>query len=325
MKKYKRIIFFRTDMLGDTLLNLPTIDALKNAYPVCHITLVCHPSLAQFLEGYPSIDRFLPFEAGRRKARFTEWRLLLSQVKRGEFDLAVISNARKDFHLIAFLAGIKRRIGYGRKWGFLLTDRLNDRKFLGAQHEILANLELIKPLGIRDMDPQFRLPESIQDSESADRILSAEGIQKSDRLVLIHPFSSDPRKCWAMNNFVELVQKIKMNAQVKIAVIGSDSEKSSASELAKKSDVINLCGKTNLRALCSVIRKAILLIGHDSGPVHLAAGVGTPTVSLFTKFHGGPNPERWKPWGSGHTVIQKVLGELTVDEVWNEARLKLRP
>ena len=324
MVPYKRIIFFRTDMLGDTLLNLPTLDALKNAYPASHITLVCHPSLAQFLEGYPSIDRFLPFEAGRRKALFKEWRLLLSQVKRGEFDLAIVSNARKDFHLITFLAGIKRRIGYARKWGFLLTDPLKDDKFLGTRHEIEANLNLVKPLGIRTNDPNFTLPESVQDQEEADKILNAEGIKQGMRFILIHPFSSDSRKCWSVGNFEELIKKIKLNTKLAIAVIGSENEKNRATELIKNNEIINLCGKTNLRTLCGIIRRSILLIGHDSGPMHIASGVGTPTVSLCAKFPGGPNPDRWRPWGSGHTVIHGVLKDLTADEVWKEVWLKLK-
>lgn len=323
MSQYKRILFFRTDMLGDTLLNLPVLDALKSAYTESHITFACHPTLAEFLEGYPAIDRFLPFEAGRRRARFSECRTLFSQIKRGNFDLAIVSNSRKDFHLITRLANIPRRIGYGRKWGILLTDRLEDKKFLGQKHEIESNLELLTPLGIRVREPLFELPSPIQDVNGAERLLAGERVSAAHPLVLLHPFSSDPRKCWSMENFMNLIKRIKENLKVDIAIVGTEGERAGAEELITRTKltVINLAGKTNLRTLCGVIRKSTLLIGHDSGPMHMAAGVGTPTVSLFAKFPGGPNPVRWRPWGTGHVVIHKNLNDLTVEEVWRHVTL----
>ncbi len=326
MTQYKRILFFRTDMLGDTLLNLPVLDALKHAYPESHITFVCHPSLAEFLEGYPAIDRFLPFEAGRRKAGFSECRMLLSQIKRGNFDLAIVSNSRKDFHLVTRLANIPRRIGYGRKWGILLTDRLDDKKFMSQKHEIESNLELLTPLGIQVRDPSFELPGSVQDLHEAECLLASEKLSTGNPLVLLHPFSSDLRKCWPIENFVNLIKKIKENVKVDMAVIGSEGERNSAHELISKTklNIVNLSGKTNLRTLCAVIRKSVLLIGHDSGPMHMAAGVGTPTVSIFAKFSGGPNPVRWRPWGTGHVVIHKDLKDLTVDELWRSVESKLK-
>lgn len=312
-------------MLGDTILNLPVIDALKNLYADCHITLVCHPSLVDFLDGHPAIDRFIPWEAGRRKASLTEFRSLLAQVKRGGFELAIISNARKDLHLITFLSGIQRRIGYRRKWGFLLTDALDDRKFLGQKHEIESNLALLSPLGIRLDAPVFTIPGALQDMRSAEELLLREQIASNSSFIILHPLSTDPRKCWTAENFAKLMDAIKKNAHVEIVLIGSKEESTFADALIARSShrIYNLAGKTSLKSLCGVIRKSLLLIGHDSGPMHLAAGVGTPTVSIFAKFPGGPDPRRWKPWGEGHTLLHEALDKLSADEVWQHVCLKL--
>src|SRR3989338_6613281 len=126
-----RIVFFRTDMLGDTLLNLPALDRLKQAYPLAEITLVCPPSLIELLSTYSSINKFIPYDAGRRKARWREMWNLYTQLRKRRFDAAVVSNSRKDFHMLTWLAGIPRRVGYARKWGFFLTDRIADRKAEG--------------------------------------------------------------------------------------------------------------------------------------------------------------------------------------------------
>lgn len=314
-------------MLGDTLLNVPALDCLKRAYPSVEITLVCHPSLIELLSTYPSIHKFISYNAGRRKARWREMLNLYTQLRERRFDAAVVSNSRKDFHMLTWLAGIPRRIGYARKWGFFLTDRVADRKSEGRKHEIVYNIDLLIPLiGLNRTEPVFHLPVSKENRAAASALFTGAGVAEDEKILAVHPFSSDSRKCWDPSKFIQLLNGLQQDFSMRAIIIGLANEWDASERIrsAVGGQVVNLAGKTTLGVLSAVLEKAVLLIGHDSGPMHLAAAVGVPTLSLFAKFPDGPNPVRWRPWGVGHTVIHDDLPSLGAAPVLDAARELLK-
>jgi len=100
-------------------------------------------------------------------------------------------------------------------------------------------------------------------------------------------------------------------------VIGGTEEQARAVEVMSKggNQTLNVVGRLSLRALAALLQKAHVVVSNDSGPMHLAAAVGTPVVALFGTEDPGSHPKRWGPWGAGHTVIHKPLEQITVDEV----------
>jgi ADP-heptose:LPS heptosyltransferase len=99
---------------------------------------------------------------------------------------------------------------------------------------------------------------------------------------------------------------------------------SSKDILAGDEGVINLINKTSLPELSAVLKRASLLVSGDSGPIHLAAAVGTPVVALFRNDLPGKTAKRWGPWGEGHIIIEKnKLEDISVDEVLNAVRRKI--
>lgn len=319
----KRILLVRTDRLGETVLNLPVAAALKQAFARAAVTWMANPTLMELVQGAPGVDRVLAYggEGGgpwwrRAVSLATSWRS-------EQFDVAVISNATKECHVAAWLAGIPVRVGYDRKWGWLLTHRLEDRRALGERHEVEYNMQLLAALGVTGPTlPVLHLPVSNEAEGRLDRIIQACGLTSRDRIVAVHPWTSNPRKQWPAERFQALVSRLEGLAGVRTVLVGGPETAARAHEVMplSPSTVINLVGRLSLPELAACLARARLLISNDSGPMHVAAAVGTLVVVLFGTADAGSHPRRWGPWGSGHTVIHKPLEQISVDEVFSAAQ-----
>lgn len=315
-----RLLFVRTDRLGETMLNLPAVHALRQAIPEARLLFMVGPPIYELLAHHPDVDEVIP--EPRLQGRWWRRAYRLSRVWQSwRLDTVVISNPKKDYHVAAWLAGIPRRVGYDCKWGRLLTDRLPDRKALGDCHEVEYNLELLQPLGIPlPSVPVLRCPVSVDHHTEIMDMLKAWRIQETDRLVAVHPWTSAPRKQWPVERFRQLLDGLRARGLVTV-VIGGEEERHQASALLRDSEpnVIDAVGRLSLPQLAALLSRVRVLVSNDSGPVHLAAAVGTPTVVLFGAGQPATGSVRWGPWGAGHTVIEKPLGAITAEEVLTAA------
>lgn len=308
----KNILVVRNDRFGEFLLIVPALRALKERFPQSRITIVVNPKVVELADAIEYVDDTIIWE--EKKHPFKEVVEFSGLIRGREFDLVVIFNPSKEFNLISFLARIPVRVGYSRKWGFLLTHKMKDEKDKARAHEVYYNLELVALIGATTKDRSLAL--KVADTDLL-------GGVKGSNIVVIHPWTSDPVKQWPLSRFEELIRKL---VGLDIVVIGGKEE------LLKNRDFfsrlqevcINLTGKTNLIELAEVLKKAKLLVSGDSGPVHLAAAVGTPVIALFRNDLPGKTAKRWGPWGEGHVVIEKdKLEDITVDEVFKKVREKL--
>ena len=320
----RRILFVRTDRLGETLLNLPTLAALKAACSDATVTMLAAQTLAPLLRGAPDIiDNILC--APRASGGWLPEAIATARLLRPHrFDVAIVSNPKKSLHLAVWLAGIPCRIGYDRKWGWLLTHRVPDRTGRGQRHEVDCNLDLIRALGHDVTAGVCSLSVSSSEERWVERLLAQQGIDDGATLIAVHPFSSTPQKQWGRESFVELMRQLSCAGRATVVVIGeaaaADIEGFESSGVA----VINLVNRLTLPQLAALLRRVQLLISVDSGPVHLAAAVGTPTVVLFGTTDPARGPVRWAPWGTGHCVIHKAsLEAITVTEVVQAAQQQL--
>lgn len=321
----RRILFIRTDRLGETLLNLPAMAALKAACPDASLTLLVHPTLQPLLEGFPGVDRILVEPPSAKPSWWCHAFRLARILKPARFDLALISNPKKALHLAVWLSGIPRRVGYDRKWGWLLTDRLPDRKALGDRHEVDYNFDLIRALGLPAAAPQWQLPKFEAEQAKVIRALQRQGISSSEPFVVVHPWTSNPVKQWPLARFGQLVRALWQMLGVRTVIIGGEESIAQApAVLPPGVPTANLVGQLTLRQLVGLLQRAALLISSDSGPVHLAAAAKSKTVVLFGTTTPATGPTRWGPWGMGHIVIWKPSMELiTVDEVLAAVRHQL--
>ncbi|MFC1631062.1 glycosyltransferase family 9 protein [Candidatus Omnitrophota bacterium] len=306
--KIKKILVVRTDRMGDVLLNVPAIRALKQSFS-CVIVALVNPEIKELLSGVPEIDQIYAFNEQQWNKNLLFKLIFLRQLRRMNCDLAVILNPSKRFHILTLLAGISLRLGYDRKWGCLLTHKIEDQKFKGAQHEVEYNLDLVRSIGADTQDKSISLKVEKQDREVVSDLLSKQGVTDGEKIVVLHPHSSNPAKCWPRENFVILCDQLQEQG-LKVAIIGGVEQRKAARKLAAlaKYPPINLSGKLSLKQLAAFFQRSSLLVSNDSGPVHVAAAAGAPTVVIFGRNLPGVSPRRWGPWGSGHLILHKDPG-----------------
>ena len=311
-----RILFVRTDRLGETVLNLPAAHALRQVMPRAHVILMVGAAVHELLVNHPGVDEVIaePAWAGPWWQRAFH----LSRLWRSwRIETVIVSNPKKEYHLAAWVAGIPHRVGYDCKWSALLTHRLPDRKALGGRHEVESNLDLVRLLGLPVSIPQWQWPSFAREQEEVFGLLAAQGINRSDPWIVIHPWTSHPAKQWPLPRYRGVIRAMSRDRSIGIVVIGGPEERARVQAVLPKGlPVADLVGRLTLRQLAALLQHARLLVSNDSGPVHLAAAMGTPTVVLFGTSDPATGPARWGPWGQGHTVIcQPRLEQIDVDEV----------
>ncbi len=313
-QQVKNILVVRNDRFGEFLLNIPALRALKETFINARIISVVNPGVKELAESVPFIDEVIAW--GREKHSLYEKAGLISLLRAKNIDMAVMLNPSKEFNVFTFLAGIPVRAGYNRKWGFLLTHKIEDRKYLGQKHEIEYNLELAGAVGAKTGD----LSLSLEIDEAAAESFGLKGIN----LLALHPWTSDPIKQWPAENFRGLTDRLIRELGIKIIVVGGKEEFTKSLEFCRdfnKDSLLNLTGKTTLKQLAAVLKRCRLLISGDSGPVHLASCAGIPAVAIFRSDMAGKSALRWGPRSQGSVVLQKdSLEQITVDEVFKMAK-----
>jgi len=307
---FKRILIVRTDRIGDVLLSTPVIKTLRDNYPQAYIAMMVNPYAKDIVEGNPYLDEVIVYDKGSlHKNWFNSARFAL-RLKRKKFDLSIILHPTNRIHLITFFAGIPKRIGYDLKAGFLLTDKIKHTKQLGEKHELEYNLDLVRYLGIKPQDKDLYIPKNPGAERWAEELLLQERISPQDKLLAIHPGASCPSKLWPNANFSELADRLVDKYGFKVLVLAGPKDMQKAETVVKnmRHPAINLGGKTSVLQLASILRRCILFISNDSGPVHVSSAVGTPVISLFGRAQKGLSPKRWGPLGQKSRFLHKEVG-----------------
>ncbi|RJO64040.1 MAG: glycosyltransferase family 9 protein [Candidatus Omnitrophota bacterium] len=316
-KQVKNILVVRNDRFGEFLLNIPALRALKETFPRAAITVVIDPYVKELARGIEYIDAVIEWK--KQKHAFMHKLKLIRLLRKKKIEIAVILNPSKEFNLIAFLAGIRIRIGYDRKWAFLLTHKMKDEKYLGQKHEVEYNLDLVKPIGAETRDRSLSL---MTNEDLACKLFKGSDLSDKEMLVALHPFTSDPFKQWPYERFRALAVRIAQQCKVKVVVVGGIEHFQYSLELFRDvpEGIINLTGRTTLEQLSVLLTKCLVLITGDSGPMHLACAVNAPVIAIFRNDVVAKSPIRWGPWGEGNTVIQKsLLADISVEEVFAAA------
>ena len=324
----ERILIVRLDHLGDLVLSMPAIEAVRKKFPRAHIALLAHPSASQILpEGW--VDEMISFEApwfSKDRRRIFSWNLardLAARLKRGRYQIGI--ELRGDARQILLLrwAGIPVRIGYGATGlGFLLT---HEAEVGMGIHEVDRTFELLKILGIERPVAlgtcRLRSSEGPSVAEELERL----GIDGRHPLVCLLPGAAEERKRWPLERLAEVGKDLAGKCKAHLVIAGESAERGLGETLAKSLGVsaTNLVGRTTLGTLRALLVRSDLAISMDSGAAHLAAALGTPVITLFTQDHA---PEQWRPWGPSAVCLWKPdgLSAIQAEEVIQEAHKILR-
>ncbi|MFA5410561.1 MAG: lipopolysaccharide heptosyltransferase II [Candidatus Omnitrophota bacterium] len=307
---YKRILVIRTDRIGDVLLSTPVIKVLRDEYPYAYLAMMVSPYAKDIVDGNPYLDDVIIYDKEGKQRSWAGSLKFAARLKKKKFDLAVILHPTNRAHLVAFLAGIPRRIGYDRKLGFLLTDRIKHSKQTGEKHELEYSLDLLRYLGIEPQEKKPLMPIKPESEAWVEQLLEKEGIARADKLLAVHPGASCPSKIWPKERFAQVADRLIEKYAFKVLVIAGPKDIKLAQDMQKNMHhyAVNLAGKTSVSQLASVLKRCALFISNDSGPVHIASAVGTPVISIFGRNQQGLSPKRWGPLGGKDRFLHKEVG-----------------
>ena len=281
----RRVIVIRPGGIGDAVLLAPALAAIRKRYPAADITVLAERRNAAIFGLCPAVDQVLLYDQPRE---------LLTAI-RGRFDVVIDT---EQWHrlsaVVARLAASPVKIGYGtNERARLLTHPV---AYSHDDYEALSFFNLLKPLGITAPDSvpvPFLFPAN-DDRHRATELLAP---MAGREYVVIFPGASIPERRWGAGRFAELARCLEREGRAVVMVGGR--EDAVDGELIAGATGLNLAGRTSLPGTAAVIEGAALLVSGDSGVLHIAAGLGVPTVSLF----GPGRQNKWGPRGSGHLVI----------------------
>lgn len=312
----ERILLIRPDHLGDVLLSTPAIHALRRSRPRAEIHALVGPWSADVLSYYDEIDAVLtlPFP-GFSRSKKSDWRFPYELALRSARHLRLIGYTsaiilRPDHWwgaMLAFLAGIPERIGYNHAdvAPFLTTPIQPEH-----QHAVIQNLRLVERwtghIAPEKANYRFQIDDD-SDRAYVDNYLKTQGIEPEQQLVVIHPGSGTWVKRWNETDWALVADTLIDQLGIPVVFTGSDSERPLVQDIAAqmKHPACITAGDTQLGQLATLFKRALVVLGPDSGPIHLAAAVGTPTVALF----GPADPVEFAQWGSKdrHIILTSDL------------------
>jgi lipopolysaccharide heptosyltransferase II len=301
----KKILIINVNWIGDVLFSTPAIRLIKESYPSSYLGCMIVPRCKEVLENNPYVDELILFdERTTHRSLFSKLKFILF-LKEKNFDIAFIFHRSFTRTLICWLANIPQRIGYYRKKSSLfLTKKIEVTEGI---HRVDYFLNLLKAEGLNteNKDCQFFIKE--ENRHFASQFLKDNRIEKSDLLVSLNPGGNWRLKRWPPENFALLGDLIVERYKAKILISGAEKDRQLALDIAKmmKHKPIIAAGKTTLAQLAALYEQSHLVISGDSGPLHIAICVKTPTVALF----GPTSPKITGPIGSSKfRVIQEDVG-----------------
>ena len=335
----RNIVIFRTDRIGEVLLSTVAVDAVKYRYPQARVTFVTSEYSRGIVDGRDDIDEVLTAGTMEKGGWFKKAVRLSALLEKKRFDVSLVLNPHKILHLACFLAGIPRRLGYDRKWGFFLNEKIPDQRERGEKHEIEYTMDLLRLLGIEGKAPAPRLQVNSEAGKVIEKLLSAKGIAADMPLICVHPGSSNPAKVWPHERYAELIRRLKEEAGCDVAVLGGKEETGLTGKILTEAgtDALDFAGMLDLKELAALIKRSELFIGNDTGTMHMAAALDVPVIAIFGRNIPGVSPARWRPWGDKHVVFHedpgcdpcydtacpydyKCLRAITVEAVFNAAK-----
>lgn len=299
----QRLLVVMPSWVGDTVMAMPTLRALRLLYPDAQITALIRSSIRPLIDGCPWVDRQVTVRPRRKGKGAPIGRrsgpvALARRLAAGRFDTAVLLPNSFRVALLARMAGIPRLVGYDRDGrGFLLTDRLLPRRDRGRFLPVPTReyyLGIASYLGAIEPDPMLKLFTRPEHDARGDQLLSQAGYGSSDTrpLVLITPGANyGDAKRWYPDRFAAVAERCVREYDAVVAVTASPGERRIVDEVisAAKVPMIDLPALgVDLTLLKSIVRRSRLMVTNDTGPRHIAAAFNVPVVTVF-----GPTDPAW--------------------------------
>jgi ADP-heptose:LPS heptosyltransferase len=309
-RQARRVLAVRLDNLGDVLVTTPAIHAIRESLPDAAITLLASPIGAQAGRLNPDVDEVvvynapwmdpwsrLPLDPGREMEA-------IAQLSAGRYDAAVIFSSFRQSPLpaayLCYLAGIPLRLAASIDGpGSLLTTRHRHPERM--MHEVERGLDLVAAVGMRTSDDRLvlRVPDGAREEIA--------GLVTDQRpLIVVHPGCSMPARTYPWEQYVEVVDILVRELGARVVLTGADDERPLVDAILAhvqpwtRARVTAAAGSLAFPAFCALIAAADVVVTNNTGPMHMAAALGTPVVALFALTNP---PEQWGPWRAPHRML----------------------
>lgn len=323
-RSYRRILAVKLADLGDLLTVTPALQALRAAHPTARIDLLVPPSSAGLLKGSDYIDSILTFDKfpfDRKRGLLSISRLLqtarfLVELRLSRYDAIVLFHhfatrwGTFKFAAVSYASGAKVRAGLDNGRGYFLNLRLPDEGF-GAMHEVDYWLNLAGLLGANTgtgWRPHIAIGDAAR--SQAANLTANMGRNRARSLVAVHPGAGwySRARIWPVQGFAAVAKGLIESHDADLVILGGPDEAEAASTLERlvgePEHLANLTGRTSILETAALIERCDLFLGNDSGPMHIAAAVGTPVVAVF----GPSNIRAWGPYTpTGQEPMHRVV------------------
>ena len=302
----KRILVVKLDHLGDVILATPMFSNLRQAYPNAELHALTGSWSRVVLERHPDVNKVLDYNSPAfcrtgQPTSLKQTLQLYQQLRRQKYDLMV--ELRGDWRIVwfAFLRLTPHRLS---RAALQISNRLGLSQFSGT-HETTRNLDVLRHAGIPTSVQTATFSVTAEDEKWASNFLATHKIDRRYPLVAIHPGSPIPLKQWLPERYVELADWLIAQKRAQVLFVGVKDEIPIVTEIQgfMQAKSMSIAGKTTLTQLASILHTCNVFIGNDSGPMHLAAAVGTQTIGLY----GPGDPTRFGPMGVRCQTIRRKL------------------
>ncbi|HET8577315.1 MAG TPA: lipopolysaccharide heptosyltransferase I [Methylomirabilota bacterium] len=316
-----KIAIVKLSSLGDVVHALPVARALRQGLPQAQLTWIVEAREYAILRDHPDLDAVVPVDT--RLWRRLIWRpagarqvweklgRLQTRIRATRFDVALDLQGLIKSGVLTAYTGAPLRIGFGpgrarERLSALFTNR-HVTPPATAVHVVEQYLSLLAPLGVAAGAPEFHVPVRPETERRMEEFLGERGVKRQDLLVAINPGAGRESKRWPVSHFRTLAARLASEPGVQLLLLWGPDEVHMARQIGEGLPVkAILAPPTDLDELASLLRRCALMIANDTGPLHLAAALGTPALGLF----GPTRAERNGPYGSHCRGLQSPDGTM---------------
>ncbi len=303
------ILIVKLSAIGDVIHTLPSLAAIRRRYPQAHITWVVEQAASDLVMNHPLLDRTLVLSRkswmadvknGRIHSAWRGFSSFLAELQVRPYDLVIDFHGLLKSALVVLLSSGKRKLGYD-SWqelsGLFYNEKIPEDM---NKHAVERYLDFARYLGAADAAPEFVLPPLSDEREKQLSALLARHQLEDKKFIAVSPVALWDTKLWDDGKFAALADTMAQKWGLPIVFTGRDRSELERITASMTMSAVNLGGQTSLTQAARLYKKALTVVTTDSGPMHLAAAVGTPVVALF----GPTDPARTGPYGTGHEIVR---------------------
>lgn len=307
-KGLRKILVRSTNWIGDAVMTTPAVRTIRQNFPEAEITLLALPWVADVFRASPRVDRILTYEREGRHAGLRGKFGLAAELRREHFEAAILLQNAFEAAFITLLAGIPVRAGFttdGR--GLLLTHGIRRRAEIKKRHQVHYYQEMLRGLGCVPGADDLELVVPPEGEQWATDFLR-EAAQAGRRIIGLNPGAAyGPAKRWPAEKFAALAGELHRSFDSVLLLFGTAADRPAAEKITKacgdSSRVMDLTGRTTLAQAMGLISRCHAFVTNDSGLMHVAAALATPTVAIF----GSTNPVTTGPYSDKTSIVRSEL------------------